>query len=342
MATRAEVAALARVSPALVSYVINDGPRAVSPEARARIEAAIDALNYTPDPVASVLRGGSSRTVGLLIPDTVNPFYAELATEIQSQLFEQGRATVVGLTDDEISKETLLASSFFERRLDSVILVSSQARRFIDRANNTPTPLVVFGHADNVTNVMSVTVDHARDAMTAVEHLQSWGHRVIACITGPRQNPVATERVNGWRLQQERVGAPTNETLIAHSEVSVEGGIMGAKTLLTSAGLTASGLRPTAIFATSDVQALGTMFACAEMGLRVPDDISIMGTDGTKAAKYSVPALTTLRLPLHEVSRALVTAALQSQRPPAQMFRGNLVVGDSCARPNIPRQSGHG
>lgn len=332
MATRAQVAALANVSPALVSYVLNGGPRPVSAEARARILAAIEELDYRPDPAASALSGGSSRTVGLIVPTTNNPYYSELVMEVESQLFDKGRVALIGATNDDLSAERAYLASFVDRRADSVIVISSNPGRLLGAVPGRRPPLVVLGNAVESDDTHVVDIDHAAGAMRVVEHLQSWGHSTIACITGPRHDPVAMARVEGWRRQQERAGHPVSPTLVFHSEVSRDGGVRAARVALSSTRLRASGLNPTALFVTSDVQAIGALFACHELGLLVPDDISVAAIDGTQAARFSSPVLTTLRLPLRDVASALVAYAC-GETPTDATFAGNIVVGDSCDRP---------
>ena len=327
MPTRAEVAAVAKVSPALVSYVLNGGPRPVSKAARERILAAVEELDYRPNPAASVLSGGSSRTVGILVPGMANPFDAELTHEIESQLFDAGYAALIGITGEDEGRAASYLRSFSERRADAVILLSSDPGRLLIRRSTSAMPVSMLGE-----EVPHLKITYRADARRAVEHLQTWGHVNIACVTGPRQDPVAMARLAGWRDQQTAIDAPTSDNLVAHTDISAAGGAKAARTLLSSSGLRASKLAPTAIFATSDAQALGALFACAEMQLAVPGKVSVVGCDGTLSARYSVPALTTMRLPLREVAAALIGYALYEDRT-RKSFSGNLVIGDSCGAP---------
>jgi LacI family transcriptional regulator len=332
MATRADVAARANVSPALVSYVLNGGPRPVSAQARARILAAIKELDYRPDPAASALSGGSSRTVGIIAPTTNNPYYSELVMEIEGQLFDAGRTALIGASNDDLDAERAYLDSFADRRADSVIVISSNPERLLASSTGRHPPLVVLGSTAEFEGTHVVDIDHAAEAMRVVEHLQSWGHTTITCITGPRHDPVAMARVEGWRRQQHRVGSPVDATLVLHSDISRDGGVRAARVALSASRLRSSGLRPTALFVTSDVQAIGALFACRELGLQVPGDISVAAIDGTQAARFSNPVLTTLRLPLRDVASALVAYAC-GETPTGATFGGNIVVGDSCAKP---------
>jgi LacI family transcriptional regulator len=332
IATRAEVAALAKVSPALVSYVINGGPRPVSAAARERILAAIDELDYRPDPAASALTGGSSRSVGVLVPTTINPYYSELVMEIETRLFERGYVALIGITNDEPDVELAYLRSFLDRRADAIIVMSSNPQHLLDASASVAVPLVLAGPALEGPGTRASEIDHAQGAARVVEHLQSWGHSVIACITGPRHDPIANARVDGWRAQQAGIGAPDSPTLVFHTEVSMDGGVRATRLALASTRLRASNLRPTALFVTSDVQAVGALFACHEAGLAVPGDISVAAIDGTQAAKFSSPVLTTLRLPLGELADDLVTHALEGGVA-GRRFEGNLVIGESCGRP---------
>jgi LacI family transcriptional regulator len=330
IAKRTDVARMAGVSPSVVSYVINNGPRPVSRATRTRVEAAIEALNYRPDAIASALRGGATRAVGLLIPSPVNPFFAELAAVIERELLDAGYALSICITDDDAVRERLHLRMLMDRRVDGVIAVSSRAlATFMDAATTTPVVALdrVHGHA----RISSVQVDNVRDAARAVEHLQSFGHRSIGCIAGPWPIQVTADRIAGWRMQQASIGARHGRELIAHGPFSAEGGSAAALTLLDAAGRNRA-MPPTALFVTSDAQAHGVMRTCSELGLRIPDDVSIVSFDGTRSARFTLPTLTTMRQPVREMGRAIVELLIAQVitpelSPRAVTFTTNLVVG---------------
>lgn len=341
MATRADVATLAGVSPAVVSYVINGGPRPVSTATRARVVAAIDSLDYRPNGIASALRGGLTRSVGLLIPSPTNPFFAELADAIERELFDVGNLLSIGITDDDATRERVHLRSLVDRRVDGIILVSSRTVVNASAVGIYGTPIVVVDRADRDHYASSVHVENLLDAAYAVEHLQSWGHRLIGCVAGPWPIPLSVQRVEGWSRQQRKIGAPHGRDLLAHAEFSPQGGAEAARALLGVEGrpMATRGRRPTALFVSSDAQAHGVLQACEELGLRVPEDVSIVSFDGTQSARFSRPPLTTMRQPIREIGSTAVRLLLErvansSKEPEAVVFRSNLVLGKTCAPPS--------
>lgn len=342
MATRAEVAALAGVSPAVVSYVVNGGPRPVSHAARERVLAAIEVLDYRPNGVASALRGGLTRTIGLLVPTASNPYFGELADAVEREAFESGNVLSIGITADSTDRERAQLRSFADRRVDAVIMASSQMLQTARGVDLHRAPVVVIDRIDDGADLASsVQLDNRLDAAYAVEHLQGWGHRLIGCVTGPWPTVVSQQRESGWREQQRRVGAPEGRELVAHAEISPAGGAEAAHALLGPDGrpFAACGRRPTALFVSSDAQAHGVLRACDELGLRIPQDVSIVSFDGTQSARYTRPVLTTMRQPIREIGATAVRLALDRVRdrtraPRSVLFRSNLVLGASCAAPS--------
>lgn len=335
--TRADVAAMAGVSPALVSYVINNGPRPVSSRARRQVEAAVEALGYRPNAIASALRGGMTRTIGLLMPSPTNPFFAELAESLVLEAFERGNTLSIGVTNDDPEREALYLRSYLDRRVDGFIVTSSRAVQSLRRVQADPVPVVVIDRVDPHESVSSVHVDNVHAATYATEHLQGHGHRTIGCVVGPWPVVNSTERVEGWRAQQERIGADASDTLVEHTEFTSAGGREAAFALLGPAARRRGSRRsePTALFVASDAQSFGVIMACVELGLRVPQDVAIVSIDGTSAAKFYQPSLTSVRQPVVDIARTAVSHLLEliAQRdspPHHSVLHGNLVVGTSC------------
>lgn len=338
MATRADVASLANVSPAVVSYVINGGPRPVSREARARVNAAIEALDYRPNAVASALRGGSTKTVGLLIPSPVNPYFAELAEVIEHELLQAGYLLSVGITHEDAKLQRTHVRSLIDRRADGLLLISSDALAKAREHKEQLPPIVVVDRVDDTDSTSCVHVDNVQGAAAAVEHLQSWGHTRIACISGPWPLRTSKDRVQGWREQQQQAAAPHSSDLVAQGAFTPQGGAEAAEALLNPDHRQPGYETPTALFVSSDAQAHGALHACSRLGLRVPEDISIVSFDGTQSARFTQPPLTTLRQPLKDIGATAVRLLLSRIASPQEpketvVFQGNLVVGGSCAPP---------
>jgi LacI family transcriptional regulator len=335
--TRLDVARAAGVSPAVVSYVINNGPRRVSPKRRAAVEKAIDALGYRPNAIASALRAGATQTIGFLTPNSRDPYSATLADAVERHLRGHGYLMLTGSTHFDRSQEDRHLKSFLERNVDGLIVDAG--------VSLADAPLCVGGRPvvcfedSALTDGRSVvaTLD-AVDAAHATEHLQRHGHRLIACIAGPAHIGSVAARVAGWRAQQAAASLPGDDELLAHADLSEQGGDFAALQLLSRHGRPAARFSrpPRALFVASDLQAVGAIYACFELGLRVPDDVAIVSIGGTPSASFTVPPLTTMRQDVEFIAATAVAHLIARIEAPDEVaplhvrLAGNLVVADSC------------
>jgi LacI family transcriptional regulator len=335
--TRAQVAQRAGVSPAVVSYVINNGPRTVSAHTRAAVEAAIAELGYRPNALASALRAGSSQSVGLLIPTQTDPFYASLAEAIERRLSALGYLVLAGNTYYDRSREERYLRTFLDRKVDALIMSAGISLITSGDAGLDELPVLVLDAAPADSPYLCITAQEADDAALAVEHLQRHGHTLIGCIAGPRNVGAETDRIRGWRRQQSLAGAPNGDELIAYAETSEIGGEAAASVLLSPHGRPSvlHSRRPTALFVTSDIQAIGALYACYDLGLRVPDDVALVSVGGTRSAGYTIPPLTTMRQDVEYIASVATTELVSHIKSPHRVpyrsrLRGNLVLGRSC------------
>jgi len=334
--TRSDVAQAAGVSPAVVSYVLNNGPRPVSKDARARVTAAVEKLGYRPNAIASALRGGSTHSIGFMSPNPRNPFYAELGEALERHLSARGYLVLTGNTYYDRSREDRYLRTFIDRKVDGLIF-SSGISLVASPAPGIEQPVLALDFAGANDQFSTVRTDDAADSASAVEHLQRHGHELIGCIGGPSLIGTEPERINGWRRQQDAAQLPSGDELVAFGEMSEDGGNAAASQLLSDHGRpwALHGHRPTALFVASDVQAIGVIYACYELGLRVPEDVAIVSLGGTKAVGYTIPPMTSMRQDI-EFTASLATENLlarihdSSLAPSAVTLRGNLVIGRSC------------
>lgn len=333
--TRAQVAAAAGVSPAVVSYVINGGPRPVSTSARARVEKAIAELDYRPNAVASALRRGSTRMIGLLTESPTNPFFAELAEALAKEATQHQLALTLGIVDIVGEKHVPFLKSVVDHRIDGVIAATDQYSRLASEVLGT-VPVISIqssnSHVDGTSGEICFDNEHA--ARIAVEHLLEHGYTDIACIAGPWHSTSADGRIIGWRETLESAGLSAGDDLVEHSEFSASGGRSATHALLGSTPRHHSrSSRPRAIFVSSDVQAVGVLQACAELGLRVPEDVALASIDGTDLALRLSPPLTSVRQPVEQMATKAIQALLaaaESAPNRSQIVRGTLIVGRSC------------
>lgn len=335
--TRADVAAAAGVSPAVVSYVLNNGPRPVAPDTRKRVEVAIRALGYRPDAVAAALRRGKSRMVGLLTSSPTNPFFAEQSMAFVDAAVERGQAMAIGISDQPFSRGRMFLRSLADHRIDGVIVAVDGAPSGHAAELRRMTVVAMSRDAAAAVDegVPVVTFDHAHAAQLATEHLVQHGHTSIACVAGPWQLQTSDERVEGWRAGCERLGIFASEALVERAEFTADGGRLAMMKLLGPHPRHPSSRRPTAVFVSSDIQAFGALQACAQLGLRVPDDVAIVSIDGTAMARLANPSLSTVRQPQRDLADAALDVLAQRQRgenPTDLTVRipGNLVVARSC------------
>ena len=334
--TRSDVARAAGVSPAVVSYVLNDGPRPVSSAARARVLEAVARLDYRPNAIASALRGGSTQTIGFLTPNRSNPFFGELADALERTLTEHGYLVLAGSSHGYRPTEERLLRTFVDRKVDGLLLSSGVTLPKAALAA-VEQPVLVLDGAETDPELCVVGTEDLPDAAATVDHLQHHGHELIACITGPPHIPSERLRLAGWRSQQQRTGRPSGDELVAFADPSEEGGDSAAQLLLSEHGRpqTLHGRRPTALFVASDVQAIGVLRACYELGLQVPTDVAVVSVGGTRAASYTIPTLTTMRQDVEYLARTASTQLLARIRTPGAppqhtRLRGNLVIGQTC------------
>lgn len=301
--TRADVARHAGVSPAVVSYVLNPGTRPVAAATRERVVAAIAELGYRPDAVAQSLRSGPTRSLGLLVPSLVNPFFAELSRSIETLAFERGYVLLVGSTEAAAERELRYVHSFADRRVDALIMVTSTSADALQVAGDTGVPVVTLDRTPRGSAVSSVITDGSAGIRAAIDHLTEQGHRRIGVLGGPDGLTVADERTTAWRSALSDAGL-WDEEMCVRADFSRRGGADGASALLERGSTTA-------LVTSSDVQAIGALDECIRRGVRVPQELSIISFDDTEAASYAQPRLTAVQQPIEQMAEATMELILQ-------------------------------
>lgn len=325
---RADVARLAGTSPAVVSYVLNGGPRGVSPETKARVLAAIEQLGYRPNGIARSLRMNRTMTLGLVVPDNANPFFAELARAIENASYAQGYTLLIGNAAEDDERQSSYVRTFLARKVDGLFLVPAHGPvGCLDDLRRSGTPWVSLDRQIPGAGAPAVLVDNRGGAHEATRHLLDHGRRRIACVAGPEDVMPATDRVAGWRDALAEEGIRPSAMALWHAPFGRRAGYQAVKEML-------SGLdRPDAVFVASDEQALGALRALAELGLRCPDDVALASFDGISATAYSVPALTTMTQPFADLGRAALAHLLDQMNGvtgPAEVLPVSLTARGSC------------
>lgn len=323
--TRKDVARYAGVSTAVVSYVVNGGPKKVAPATEAKVHEAIRLLGYRPNAAARALKLGSTETIGLIIPDNSNPFFSLLAHAVEDAAAELGFALFLTNSDGNLAKERRNIRNLAARQVDGVVLASVLLDPDLADLQAAEIPFVLLSHSERSAVFTTVGVDLAEGARTAVEHLIGHGHTNIGLAMGTTTGNEGDAREDGWLQALKDAGLP--EGPIARSAFTRVGGYAAGKRLLASAN------RPTAIFASSDMQAIGILRVLHEAGLSVPGDVALASFDGSVEAEYSWPPLTTVEQPVRAMAEAAVRALVGADRaepPRHRVFPTRLLVRESC------------
>ncbi|WP_345629811.1 LacI family DNA-binding transcriptional regulator [Rugosimonospora acidiphila] len=332
---RADVARLAGTSPAVVSYVLNGGPRGVAPETRARVLAAIEQLGYRPNGIARSLRMNRTMTLGLVVPDTSNPFFAQLSRAIEEAAFAQDYTLLIGNAAEDDERQTTYVRTFLARQVDGLFLVPAHGpTSCVPELRRSGVPWVTLDRQIPGGGAPAVLADNRNGARAAAEHLLGHGRRSIACISGPEDVVPANERVGGWRDALAEAGVRPSEMSVWHGAFGRRAGYLGGRELLADG-------RFDAVFVASDEQALGVLRALQELGIRCPEDVAIASFDGIAATAYSTPALTTMAQPFGQLGQTAVARLLDQMDDPEadphiSVLPVTLVARGSCGCPDPP------
>jgi LacI family transcriptional regulator len=298
MVTRNDVARFAGVSPATVSYVLNNGPRPVADDTRQRVLQAIKQLNYQPSAVARNLRLQRTSTLGLLLPDMQNPYFAEVTRGIEAVAFENDYTVILCHSDYSAERELQYIDTLRMQRVAGVIWIPATDRVDVyEKLVSYALPTVLVDRYVSGQNAPAVVIDNFRGGYIATEHLIELGHRRIAAIVRPVELSHSQGRLQGYMAALREHGLEINPGLIAPGGYYLENGRRAFQQLMNSQP------RPTALFAYNDIMAIGALRAAHQHGLRVPEDFSIVGFDDIPEADFTCPALTTIRQAKYDMGR---------------------------------------
>lgn len=295
MATIKEVAALAGVSSATVSHVIN-GTRFVSEGVKEQVLNAMNTLDYRPNALAASLRSGVTHTLGLIIPDSANPFFAELGHCIENAAFKAGYSVILCNTENDLHKELLYMDVLTKKLVDGMIFVA--AGENVDTFKNLvelDIPVVVLDRNYDGIDLEVVSTDNRQGGLLATDHLLSLGHKRIGCVSGPSKINPSSKRLDGYMDALIAKGINVDSRLIVQGDFHPESGYAAGRKLLSLPE------PPTAIFACNDLMAMGVIKAASSLGLRVPEDLAVVGYDDIELASYTNPPLSTIKQPKVEM-----------------------------------------
>ena len=332
MATMKDVAQRAGVSPSTVSHVINE-TRFVSQQLRDRVLRAMRELNYQPSAVARSLRTKKTQVVALVIPDITNPYFPEVARGVQDVAEENEYSVILCNTDRARGRELRFLKALRGQWVDGLILNPSEVTSGdLQDLQDAQIPVVLIGSQIDHPDLDVVMVDNVQGAYDAVSHLIDLGHRRIGLVGGSRTASSGEQRFQGYIRALADHDIPIDEEIITEGRFTREGGYESMKRLLALQS------PPTAVFASSDVMAIGALMAIQEEGLQVPNDVSLVGFDDIAEASTTTPKLTTVSQPKYqtgEVAAQLLFDRVEGASPGERqkiVLSHQLVIRDSTAR----------
>ncbi len=328
------VAALAKVSIATVSRTINGSP-AVSVRLSKRVWQAIEQLNYFPNTHARTLVSGRSRLFGIIVENITNPFFPELIQSFEEIAVAHGYEILVSSSNSDPVILANCVRRMLERKVDGVAVLSFGAEEpVLDQLVHHDVPMVLAEFRLGDPKVSTILMDYNTGIREAINHLVQLGHSRIAFLAGPHKLHSAITRENDFRTAMQAAGLPIQKKWVIECDHTLKGGVAGF------GHLQALAMHPTAIVCSNDMTAIGVLRAAYMEGLRVPQDISVIGLDDIDFAEFTLPPLTTIRLSRTDLAQAAFEALRQQAEDPANpkiqrefLVSTRLVVRGSTAAP---------
>ncbi|MGP3592420.1 ribose operon transcriptional repressor RbsR [Vagococcus sp. WN89Y] len=306
-----DVARLAGVSTSTVSHVINKD-RFVSDAIREKVEAAIASLNYAPSALARSLKIKQTRTIGMLISASTNPFYTEIVRGVERSCFERGYSLVLCNTEGDEQRMNRNLETLMQKRVDGLLLLCTEthppSKEIMQRYPSIPTVMMDWEPFDGDSDLIQDNSLLGGDMAT--QYLLNKGHTRVACITGPLDKSPARLRLEGYRAAMARSGLIIREGDEIESDFEFGGGFAAMQKLL------AMRERPQAVFIGNDAMAVGAYQALYQAGLAIPQDMAIIGYDDIELARYMTPPLTTIHQPKDELGELAIDVLIHRMAEP--------------------------
>ncbi|HCG7918348.1 substrate-binding domain-containing protein [Vibrio parahaemolyticus] len=302
MATMKDIAKLAGVSTSTVSHVINK-TRFVSEEISERVNNAAKELNYyAPSALARSLKVNRTKTIGMLVTTSTNPFFGEVVKGVERSCYHKGYSLILCNTEGDNERMRQSINTLLQKRVDGLILMcSSLEGERIDVFERYPDiPVVVMDWGPMLFTSDKIQDNSLRGGYLAAKYLIDCGHTEIGCITGPLIKHQAQMRYEGYKRAMNEAGLDFNANWIIESDFECEGGYQAFKKMAERGKL------PSSIFVSNDMMAMGVINAANELDIKVPDDLSIIGYDDIHIAKFMSPSLTTIHQPKYRLGQAAV------------------------------------
>ena len=307
-----DVAREAGVSMATVSRVVNGNPN-VKPSTRKKVLSAIEQLGYRPNAVARGLASKRTTTVGVVIPDIASPFFAELARGIDDVASMYKYNIILCDSDGKLERELHLTNTLLEKQMDGIIFMGREiTEEHMQIFTTSAVPIVLAGTKDPTGQLPSVDISHFDAGYDATNFLLNEGHTRIAMVTGPLVDPLAgMRRFEGYKKALNEKGISLKDSYVYNGDYRYESGLSAAKQFLSLIE------RPTAVFCASDEMAVGVIHGVQDRGLKVPENVEVVGFDNIRLAEMVRPRLTTVMQPMYDigaVAMRLLTKYMNSEK----------------------------
>ncbi|MBS4191653.1 catabolite control protein A [Bacillus sp. FJAT-49705] len=291
-----DVAREANVSMATVSRVVNGNPN-VKPATRKKVSEVIERLGYRPNAVARGLASKKTTTVGVIIPDISNIFFAELARGIEDIATMYKYNIILSNSDQNLDKELHLLNTMLGKQVDGIVFMGGNITpELVEEFEKSPVPIVLAGSIEESETIPSVNINYEQATYDAVTSFIKNGHKEVAIVLGPLHEPInSVKKLEGYKRALADEGIFYNEGLVAEGDYTYDSGIEAFEKLLEA------DKKPTAIFSASDEMALGIVHGAEDKGFNIPEDFEVISSDNTRLSLMVRPQLTTIVQPLYDI-----------------------------------------
>jgi LacI family transcriptional regulator len=337
--TLKDIADRAGVSVSTVSRVVNQS-KPVDPATEKRVNEAIAKLGYRPNLLARSFRVKTTHTIGLVVPDNSNPFFAELARVIEDAGFEQGYSVILCNSDLSEAKQSAYVDVLLAKQVDGILLTSTglipgqDTDLLLTRIQQAGVPCVVLDRDLGDEPIDHVLVDNHEGGYFAGRYVLEHGHRKVACVVGPNDLTPSAGRIAGFRRALAEAGITLPSQAVVRGNGRHDGGARAVERLL------AGGAEFTAIFAFNDEMAIGVIGSLQRAGLHVPNDISVIGFDDIPYAAAVFPAVTTIAQPIADMGKLGLTMLLERIRQPGIASRRVVLSTRLMERESVKHMTG--
>lgn len=323
MSTIKDVAKIAGVSIATVSRVVNNNPKVGKPT-RDRVLKVMSELGYTPNANARALVKQSSTTLGVVIPDLSDPFFATLATGVDKIANQHNMQMLLSTGHNDENSERRAINLLIEQRCDAVVVHSKRLsdQELIEYSEKVPGLVLIDRYIEQISH-RCIWLDNYEGGRIAARHLASLNHKNVACISSEFQIDDPILRLNGFEQGAKEMGLTLEQDLIALAEPTLKGGEVASQQLL------AQNKPFSALFVYNDAMAIGAISTLEDYGYKVPHDISVIGFDDVLLSRYSRPKLTTLNYPIEQMANDAASLAVH--------LRGKNLESELSGHKYLPR-----